>query len=287
MELPAGISTDGAQTFAGCTGLKNLVLRGAPGTIYSPYLLFGFSRPTDLTVYVNDAVHATEDLTAALSKLDFYRIANLNGYTVVQYMEGALAEPVKDGEAGVWYDEAGNALMKDEDSYILPEGEEFGAVYTVGAPKVGHTVTIDGEKYTVEDGSVLGGILPEDPAREGYTFAGWFDGETEVTADTVVTGEMTVTARWTANPVTAASYTLTINYVDESGSTVAPSYTRRLTSGSSYNLASPAVEGMDPDQAVVSGRLTRNTTVTVVYSANTIIEEPDVPLLNCPSPSKM
>lgn len=55
------------------------------------------------------------------------------------------------------------------------------------------TVTYDG-KYT---------DLPT-TTRTGYTFDGWYDGSTKVTADTVVktTADQTLTARWTANKYT-------------------------------------------------------------------------------------
>lgn len=41
--------------------------------------------------------------------------------------------------------------------------------------------------------------LPTVPTREGYTFNGWFVGDTEFTTATEVIGDITVTARWTAN----------------------------------------------------------------------------------------
>ena len=45
----------------------------------------------------------------------------------------------------------------------------------------------------VEDGDVIG-RLPVSPIVDGYIFRGWFAGETEVFADTVVEGDMEVTA---------------------------------------------------------------------------------------------
>ena len=50
------------------------------------------------------------------------------------------------------------------------------------------------ETKTTTDGKVT--PLPQAPTRTGYTFLGWFNGSTEVTADTVFTKDTTVTAKW-------------------------------------------------------------------------------------------
>ncbi|MGI6031630.1 MAG: S-layer homology domain-containing protein [Eubacteriales bacterium] len=41
---------------------------------------------------------------------------------------------------------------------------------------------------------------PTDPVKEGYTFAGWFDGETLFDFTTPITGSLTLTAKWVENP---------------------------------------------------------------------------------------
>ncbi len=50
------------------------------------------------------------------------------------------------------------------------------------------------QSRTVDYGNVLG-ELPE-PQREGYFFKGWYNGSTKVTASTVVTSSMLLTAHW-------------------------------------------------------------------------------------------
>ena len=52
----------------------------------------------------------------------------------------------------------------------------------------------------VPQNTAIGGRLPADPAKKGYTFGGWFSGETQLTAETVITGDVTYEARWT--PIT-------------------------------------------------------------------------------------
>ena len=100
-------------------------------------------------------------------------------------------------------------------------------------------------------------------------------------------GNLTITAQWSRNSTggdggTTTYYTLIINYVDGEGNEVARQYNRDHASGYSYNVTSPTVEGMTPGQAVVSGRLNRDTTVTVVYTAEEEINEPDTPLVEIP-----
>ena len=43
---------------------------------------------------------------------------------------------------------------------------------------------------------------PDNPVKKGYTFAEWYDGDTEFDFDTPVTDEITLTAHWTANTYT-------------------------------------------------------------------------------------
>ena len=58
-------------------------------------------------------------------------------------------------------------------------------------------------------------VLPEAPAKEGYTFAGWFVEDTQVTDKTPITSDMNAVAQFT--PI--ATVTVTVNYVAEDGTT--------------------------------------------------------------------
>lgn len=58
-------------------------------------------------------------------------------------------------------------------------------------------------------------VLPEAPAKEGYTFAGWFVEDTQVTDKTPITSDMAAVARFTS----IATVTVTVNYVAEDGTT--------------------------------------------------------------------
>ena len=56
---------------------------------------------------------------------------------------------------------------------------------------------VDGEEVysiQVKKGETL--TLPEDPVKAGFKFAGWFDGDTQVTAETVINGNLTLQAKF-------------------------------------------------------------------------------------------
>lgn len=154
----------------------------------------------------------------------------------------------------------------------------------------GYTGAQVGEQKQVDKGTttIPADLYPAAPSRDGYTFTGWSTPETDTT-----TGDITITAQWRANSTggggggdSTTYYTLTINYVDGEGNAVATRYSRSHASGYDYSVTSPTVEGMTPDQTVVSGRLTRNTTVTVTYSPEEEIDEPDTPLVETPETEK-
>ena len=122
------------------------------------------------------------------------------------------------------------------------------------------TVTYDG-KYT---------DLPT-TTRTGYTFDGWYDGSTKVTADTGVkiTADQTLTARWTAN-------TYTVKFDSDGGSAC-----KEITvtyDGKYPTLPAPTKEGytfegwFDGETQVMSGTavtITEDQTLTARWGINT------------------
>ena len=100
------------------------------------------------------------------------------------------------------------------------------AVYEINK----YTVTFkDGEnelgKADVDYNTAIGAAnMPADPTKEGYTFDGWYDGETKITAETVVTGNITATAKFDVNSYQVTfdidgttEKVVTINYGDKIG----------------------------------------------------------------------
>ena len=74
-------------------------------------------------------------------------------------------------------------------------------IYTIGLDAMGGTTSV-----VVVTTNLSGKLsaLPEQPTLEGYTFDGWFNGETKLTAETVISGDSTYTAKWTAITYTIA-----------------------------------------------------------------------------------
>jgi uncharacterized repeat protein (TIGR02543 family) len=89
---------------------------------------------------------------------------------------------------------------------------------------------------TVEHGKTFGASMPSAPTKAGHTFDGWHtasgDAETEFTASTQVTADITVYAKWTLNSYTVTfnadggdseTQTRTVNYESSVGSSNMPS----------------------------------------------------------------
>lgn len=192
-----------------------------------------------------------------------------------------------------WYYDNSNNRWENNDARtkVTKIGEEMTLKGTVSLKAAhGNLVTVtyntDGggavDAQTVESGSAA--VRPTDPTRSGYTFSGWTLDGTAYDFATPVTGDITLVAQWTENyvPPVTTYYTLTINYVDAEGNTVADPYTRDLREGRSYSVTSPEVEGYTTEQTVVAVTLTGDLTVTVVYTAVEDIEDPDTPLVETP-----
>ena len=93
---------------------------------------------------------------------------------------------------GVDHDEYTVSFELGEDQRPLPYEYKVTFDANGGAVSQGEVIVEKGKKL---------GVLPV-PTRSGYTFTGWFtasEGGTQVTADTVVTGDMTLFARWEVN----------------------------------------------------------------------------------------
>ena len=158
----------------------------------------------------------------------------------------------------------GQFTMPDNDVTIT--GGYTANTYTVkfnangGSECENITVTYDG-KYT---------DLPT-TTRTGYTFDGWYDGSTKVTADTDVktTADQTLTAKWTAN-----QYTVTF---DANGGSACKEIT--VTYDGEYpTLPAPTKEGytfegwFDGETQVMSGTavtITEDQTLTARWGINT------------------
>ncbi len=122
-----------------------------------------------------------------------------------------------DGGAVVYEDGAAiDNVTSNMDLYAV-----WSAAYTV-------TLTNGDSSDTVQvpQNSTIGGRLPADPSKTGYTFGGWFNGETQLTAETVISGNVTYTAKWT--PIT---YTIAFNANEGTGTmdSITATYDQKVT----------------------------------------------------------
>lgn len=70
----------------------------------------------------------------------------------------------------------------------------WGDAYTVTFVNDGKTT---GTARVAQNTAIGAAKMPKDPTKKGYTFEGWFNGETKLTAETVITGNVIYTAKWT------------------------------------------------------------------------------------------
>ncbi len=140
---------------------------------------------------------------------------------------GTLPTPTRDGYAFAgWF--LGEDSVSSTTTYTTVGNSELVAHWTANAYSVkldANGGAVNPEVVTVTYDAAYG-TLPE-PTRAGYTFQGWFDGQTEVTSETIFKGGdgVTLTAQWTVN-----TYTVTF---DANGGTVATE-SKNVTFDSAY-----------------------------------------------------
>ena len=249
---------------------------------------------------VDGVTYSFEDILPEVYENATYALelkATLKEYEIVWVVEGVStakdvaygevpsygADPSKEGNAEYSYTFAGWSLTAG--GAVVEVSAVTGAVtyYAVFTETVNkYTVkffNIQGiqllEEHLVAYGEVpvFEGTLPTWDANEAMTFhPAWVDGETvyDLRYDTLpaVTGDVTYVFR---NIAEVNKYTVTINYVVNSGAVSAPaSKLLTLDYGTIYgeeDTTSPAISGFAPDRYWFAGYLTSNVTYTVTYNA--------------------
>ena len=97
------------------------------------------------------------------------------------------------------------AVIDDKTNIPNPNGTPVTVIYKDGSGEYAKQIVQKGEKA----------IEPDVPSRQGYQFTDWYLDDTKYDFNADVTGDMTLTAKWTAN-----SYTITFD--TDGGSEVAP-----------------------------------------------------------------
>ena len=114
-----------------------------------------------------------------------------------------------------WYTAADNSGTKFEANTPVTKDTALYAHWR----RIVRTVKFGETEILVNDGDTIGADnMPADPTREDYDFIGWFDGETRITADTVVTGDINATAKWKEKDVSQPS----VNPTDPVNPTTTP-----------------------------------------------------------------
>ena len=137
---------------------------------------------------------------------------------------------------------ASNATLVSGTTYTITGPVSFSVTAT---PKTVYTYTFNAEGKLHYSQSAIEGsgdtvVLPTEPLKEGYTFKGWYIGNTQVTETTVIDSDKTVVAQWTINEyeVTPAAngdgYQVTTNEADNKVN-YEDSYRFKVTIANGYN----------------------------------------------------
>ena len=238
---------------------------------------------TELDVRQNTALERLECNKNQLTTLDVSQNVNLelfictgNAYPIAvgenrTFALSTLPEGFEIEKAGNWT----GGTVSDGILTVDEGATEVTYAYDCGSSKPvtfkltltdGCTVTFDTDGGSaVESQTVVSGqkaVRPADPARTGYTFAGWYlDGEV-YDFDTPVTTDLTLTAHWTAN-----QYTITLDTAG--GREIAPitqDYGTPITAP-----ADPTREGYTFagwDKAIPATMPAENMTITAQWTVN-------------------
>lgn len=217
---------------------------------------FGF-RPV-LEVLNADTL-GKDGLKAVTLHLNGGSIGDENNIRIVVKNGEDFTAPVSDGISKPEYLASDNLTWEGSDGILYKPGDKVPAdvtaltaqwdyqTYTItfdtaGGSKVSDLTVTHGEKAS----------RPDNPARAGYTFTGWYNGDKEYDFDSPVTSALTLTAHWKADSysgITAAEKAakdFIRNSLTVDGNVIigadAENYTVILEASEKYNGLSPAVK---------------------------------------------
>ncbi|WP_436798231.1 MucBP domain-containing protein [Lactiplantibacillus pentosus] len=225
----------------------------------------------------------------------------LSGGNTVTFTYTKNATPVEQSTVTVNYvDEDGNTIQAATSQTL-----DNGSTYTVETPAIdGYTYksadaalsgTVDGNKtitltytknatpveqstvtvnYVDEDGNTIKAATSqtldngstynvETPAIDGYTYK-----SADAALSGTVDGNKTITLTYTKNATPVEQSTVTVNYVDEDGNTIKAATSQTLDNGSTYTVATPAIDGYTykSADAALTGTVDGNKTITLTYT---------------------
>ena len=166
----------------------------------------------------------------------------------------------------------GAEIVGDGQDFLKPTVSYQINYYTVTVNFVDEDGNIVAPAYTsdsLKEGSAYDVTAQAAPAIQGYTYKATTGDALTGTLD----GNKVITVVYTKDNY----YTVTVNFVDEDGNTVAPAYTSdSLKEGSAYDVTAqvaPAIQGYTykaTTGAPLTGTLDGNKVITVVYTKDTV-----------------
>ena len=186
ISIPNSVTSIGLSAFDGCTSLKSITLPSSLRNI-SMFLFHNCSQLT--TIQIPDSVPSIQDyafgnctsletihIPVSVTSIGVYAFNGCPSSMTVTYS----------GSKTQWDSMTGNLniplVCNKLEATFDPDN---------GDPTV--TKFIDNDKN-----SKFTELVPE-PTKENYTFAGWYNGDEKFDFTTVPTGDVTLTAKWTAN----------------------------------------------------------------------------------------
>ena len=190
-----------------------------------------------------------------------------------------LVAPTRTGYTFIGW--TGTALADKTMTVVIPTGSYGNRTYTANWQANNYTITFDanGGNVNVDSQTVTfdSAYTFPTPTRTGYTFAGWFNGDTKYNGGTWTTAsDITLTAKWTANTNTIYTVNHYLQNIENDEYSFYEAQTLRGTSDTSVSpsvknytgFTAPAVQtvNVNPDGSrMVNYYYTRNYyTVTVV-----------------------
>ena len=261
------MTTDGA----------NLVVNEGKTVVF--YDKFEDVENTDRTQY-------PADRSAATLKLSDDSSLTVNGTFAGTVVSGCDAKNIRRGANAVFSmtTKEANGYCKDSDGnyrsdpvrelsfQFIPStfggytGGWVNNVYTWEKDKYTITFDTDGgdsiENMTVAWGETL--TLPT-PTKTGYTFAGWYNGDTQFTATTMPKQSLTLTARWTPSTNTAYKVEHYWQNLADDGYTLRETETKTGTTGAATAAAAKSEAGFTAGTVMQTTIAADGSTVVKIY----------------------
>lgn len=188
ISIPNSVTSIGFSAFEHCTSLKSITLPSSLRNI-SMFLFHNCSQLT--TIHIPDSVLSIQD----------YAFGNCTRLETVHI-------PVSVTSIGVYaFDGCPNSMTVTYSGSKKQWDSITGTDELLNNPlvcnKLEATFDPDNGKPTVtkfidnDKNSKFAELVPE-PTKENYTFAGWYNGDEKFDFTTVPTGDVTLTAKWTA-----------------------------------------------------------------------------------------